>query len=299
MQPTLVTKANPAALKQRKWRISTREKPMTFGEWALFALTSVLAIVFMVPFVWTLSTSLKPESQLFTYPIEWWPREFRWSNYSEALTSVPYGRYVWNTVIIAFFALIGEVLSSVLVAYGLARIQFRGRNIVFALVVATMLLPDQVTIIPIFAAFRELGWINTFLPLIVPAFFGHPFYIFLLRQFFRAIPMDLEDSARLDGANSLQILLGIVVPLSVPALITVSIFSFIFHWNDFFRPLIYLTSPDNKTLALGLQLFQGEFTSQWHLMMAASVVALIPTLTLFFVAQRYFIEGIVMTGLKE
>lgn len=272
---------------------------MTISEWALFGLACAIAVVFMVPFVWTLSTSLKPESQLFTYPIEWWPREFRWSNYREALTSVPYGLYVWNTVVIAFFALIGEVLSSVLVAYGLARIQFRGRNIVFALVVATMLLPDQVTIIPIFAAFRELGWINTFLPLIVPAFFGHPFYIFLLRQFFRAIPMDLEDSARLDGASSLRILLGIVVPLSVPALITVSIFSFIFHWNDFFRPLIYLTAPDNKTLALGLQLFQGEFTSQWHLMMAASVVALIPTLTLFFVAQRYFIEGIVMTGLKE
>lgn len=287
------------AAKDTQGRVRKAYKRRNGEAWLLFTLTAVLGVAFILPFLWMLSTSLKPADQLFTFPVEWLPRDIKWSNYPDAFTAVPYARYVFNTMTIVVFAGIGEVVSSVLVAYSLARLKFRGRNVIFAAVLATMFLPDQVTIIPIFAMFRSLGWIDTFYPLIIPAFFGFPFYIFLLRQFFTTIPVDLEDAARIDGASSLQILTRIIVPLSLPAVATVSIFSFIFHWNDFFRPLIYLSSPDKKTLALGLQLFQGEFSSEWNLMMAAAVMALLPTLTLFFLAQRYFVEGIVMTGLKE
>jgi ABC-type glycerol-3-phosphate transport system permease component len=269
------------------------------GRSLVFVVAIAGSILFLIPFLWALSTSLKPPDLVFADPPVWIPKPLHWSNYPEALTALPFGRYFANTSIITFGALIGEVLSSTVVAYGFARMRFPGRDLLFMILLGTMMLPMQVTMIPVFIIFRSLGWIDTFLPLIVPAYFGSPFYIFLLRQFFLSIPDDLEDAARIDGAHSLQILARIFVPLSLPAMATVAIFSFMHHWQDFFMPLIYLNSKDMKTVALALQLFRAEYGADWHLMMAAAVVSSLPSLVLFFLAQRYFISGIVMTGLKE
>jgi multiple sugar transport system permease protein len=269
------------------------------GRTLVFVVATLGGVAFLVPFLWAISTSLKPSSQIFTYPPVWWPSPPLYSNYVQALTELPFLRYFTNTSIITFSAMIGDVFVSTMVAYGFARLRFPGRDGLFLILIGTMMLPMQVTMIPIFIIFRSLGWVDTFLPLIVPAFFGNAFYVFLLRQFFLTIPSDLEDAALIDGANNLQTLWRIFVPLSLPAMATVAIFSFMRHWQDFFMPLIYLNSKELKTVTLGLQMFRAEFDTAWNLMMAASVTASLPCLLLFFFAQRYFISGIVMTGLKE
>lgn len=269
------------------------------GRTLAFLLATVGALAFLTPFVWAVSTSLKPSSQIFAFPPIWLPSPILWSNYVTALTELPFGRYFANTATITFSAMVGDVLVSTTVAYGFARMRFPGRDLLFLVLLGTMMLPTQVTMIPIFMIFRALGWVDTFLPLIVPAYFGSAFYIFLLRQFFLTIPGDLEDAALIDGASNLQTLWRIFVPLSLPAMATVAIFSFMYHWQDFFMPLIYLNSKELKTVALGLQMFRAEFGTDWNLMMAAAVTTAVPCLLLFFFAQRYFISGIVMTGLKD
>lgn len=269
------------------------------GRTIAFLLALLGAIAFLVPFLWAVSTSLKPASQIFTYPPIWVPSPILFSNYVDALTELPFVRYFANTATITFGAMVGDVIVSTLVAYGFARMRFPGRDALFLVLIGTMMLPMQVTMIPIFIIFRSLGWIDTFLPLIVPAYFGNAFYIFLLRQFFLTIPSDLEDAALIDGASNLTTLWRIFVPLSLPAMATVAIFSFMYHWQDFFMPLIYLNSKELKTVALGLQMFRAEFGTDWNLMMAAAVTTAVPCLLLFFFAQRYFISGIVMTGLKD
>lgn len=269
------------------------------GRTIAFLLAFLGALAFLVPFLWAVSTSLKPSHQIFADPPIWIPSPVLYSNYADALTELPFVRYFANTSIITFGALIGEVLSSTLVAYGFARMRFPGRDVLFLILLGTMMLPMQVTMIPIFIIFRSLGWVDTFLPLIVPAYFGSPFYIFLLRQFFLTIPGDLEDAAFIDGATHVQTLWRIFVPLSLPAMATVAVFSFMHHWQDFFMPLIYLNSKELKTVSLALQMFRAEFSTDWNLMMAAAVTTSIPCLLLFFFAQRYFISGIVMTGMKD
>lgn len=278
-----------------------RKKSMQsmYGRVLAFVLALLGAIAFLVPFAWAVSTSLKPSYQIFAYPPEWLPSPVLFSNYWDAMTALPFGRYFANTSIVTFGSMIGDVLVSTVVAYGFARMRFPGRDILFLILLGTMMLPMQVTMIPIFIIFRWLGWVDTFLPLIVPAFFGNAFFIFLLRQFFLTIPADLEDAAAIDGATNSQTLWRIFVPLSLPAMATVAIFSFMNHWQDFFMPLIYLNSRELKTLALALQMFRAEFGTDWNLMMAAAVTTSIPCLMLFFFAQRYFISGIVMTGLKD
>ncbi len=257
------------------------------------------AVVFMIPFLWMLSSSLKELPQIFVFPPKWFPNPVRWDNYSRALERMNFLVALKNTVTITVLCLVGQVGSTSLVAYGFARIRFPGRDVLFTLLLSTMMLPGQVTMIPLFIIFRSLGWVDTFKPLIVPAFFGGgAFFIFLLRQFFLTIPKDLEDAARIDGCGRFRIFLQIVLPLAKPALITVSIFSFMSHWNDFMGPLIYLNSEQNRTLAIALQSFQGQYTADWNLLMAASVVVLIPVLIIFFTLQRYFVEGIVLSGLK-
>ncbi|MEZ4673119.1 MAG: carbohydrate ABC transporter permease [Caldilineaceae bacterium] len=269
------------------------------GRTLAFLLALAGAIGFLIPFLWAVSTSLKPSSQIFTFPPIWIPSPILWSNYTLALTELPFVRYFANTGIITFGAMIGDVFVSTIVAYGFARMRFPGRDALFLVLIGTMMLPMQVTMIPIFIIFRTLGWVDTFLPLIVPAYFGSAFYIFLLRQFFLTIPSDLEDAALIDGAGNMTTLWRIFVPLSLPAMATVAIFSFMHHWQDFFMPLIYLNSKELKTVALALQMFRAEFSTDWNLMMAAAVTTTIPCLLLFFFAQRYFISGIVMTGLKD
>jgi multiple sugar transport system permease protein len=223
----------------------------------------------------------------------------RWENYSEALTSSPFHLYLFNTLTIILFNEAGILLTASMAAYAFARLRFRGRDFVFSVLLATMMLPWAVTMIPRYILFKQLGWLDTFLPLIVPEWFGGgAFNIFLLRQFFRTIPRDFTDAARIDGAGEFGIYWRVVLPLIKPALTAVAIFTFLANWNDFMAPLIYLTSPEKYTLSLGLAAFKDLYTTQWHYLMAASTATIIPVLILFFAAQRYFIQGIVMSGIK-
>ena len=256
------------------------------------------ALIFLVPLVWMISSSLKPDYQIFAMPPELIPKPPRWQNYSEALTYVPFDRYAVNSLIISTLTIIGHLLSCTVIAYGFARLRAPGKDFLFVLVLATMMLPYPVTMVPLYMLFNWLGWINTFLPLTVPAFFGSAFYIFLLRQFFLTIPSDLENAAIIDGANILQILWYVMLPLSKPALATVAIFTFQNAWNDFLPPLIYLHDQSLYTVTLGLNFFRATYTINWAYLMAASLVTMLPVLLVFFLAQRLFIEGITFSGLK-
>lgn len=256
------------------------------------------SICFLIPFVWLILSALKSSDEIFVFPPVWLPKHWEWGNFFKALTALPFSRYAINSIIIAVVNVVGNVLSCALVAYGFARFRFPGRRLLFMLLLATMMIPGQVVLVPQFILFHDLGWINTLLPLTVPAFFGSAFYVFLLRQFFMTIPMELEEAAKIDGAGSLRIFFTVVLPLIKPALTAVAIFAFQGSWNDFLAPLIYLNDPSKFTLQLGLAQFQGTFHTEWNLIMAATVVVMLPMLIIFFTAQRYFIEGITMTGSK-
>jgi len=237
--------------------------------------------------------------QIFLFPPEWIPKPWLWSNYPDAWTTAPFGRYFFNTIVIVGLVMAGTVISATISAFGFARLRWPGRDIVFGAMMTTLMLPYAVTLIPTFIIWSKLGFTNTIVPLTLPAWFGGGmFNIFLLRQFFRGIPRDLDEAAMLDGANPLRILWDIIIPLSRPALITVGIFSFLSSWNDFLNPLIYLTDSNKFTLAIGLTQFKGLYNSEWGLLMAASTLVFLPALVIFFVAQRYFVEGIAVTGLK-
>lgn len=257
------------------------------------------AIVMIVPFLWLVSTSLKEQRQIFLYPPQWIPNPIRWQNYPESLTVLPFVRFVQNTLFITVITMIGVLLTSSLCAYGFARLRFPGRELIFMLLLSTLMLPYAVLMIPQYIMFKYLGWIDTYLPLTVPAWFGGGiFNIFLLRQFFRTIPVDLTDAARIDGAAELRIFWQVMLPLARPALTVIAIFTFINTWNDFLGPLIYLSSHDKFTIALGLATFKGMYATQWHYLMAASTIMVVPIIVLFFLAQRYFVQGIVLTGMK-
>lgn len=257
------------------------------------------AALFSVPFLWTVSTALKSNEQVFAVPPQWIPNPVQWDNFRRAWTELPFATFVSNTVFITVCATFGQVLTASLVAYGFARFQWRGRNLLFYLMLSTMMLPAQVTMIPVFLLWRQLGVIDTFVPLIAPAFFGGgAFTIFLLRQFFLSVPRELDEAAMLDGASPFGIWWRVLLPLSRPALITVILFSFIGHWDDFMGPLIYLNSRGNYTVSIGLRMFQDQFGTDLALLMAASLIHILPTILLFLVAQRYFVKGIALTGLK-
>lgn len=257
------------------------------------------ALLFIAPLYWMIASSLKPEYDVFARPPVWWPNPPRWQNYVEALTELPFGRYAINTLIIAVLSVIGYTLSCTVVAYGFARLRAPGKNALFILLLATLMLPYPVVMIPQYVIFSELDLVNTFWPLILPAFLGSPFYIFLLRQFFMQIPPDLEDAARMDGANVAQIIWYVMFPLARPAMAAVAIFSFQFAWNDFLAPLIYLQDQSKYTLMLGLSFFRSSFQVNWAYLMAASLTIALPVIILFFVAQREFVEGITLGGIKQ
>lgn len=260
---------------------------------------TIIGIITLLPFLWMLSSSLKTPAQVFALPPRWIPDPIQWGNYLKAFESMPVLLYTRNTVWITLLCTIGYLTSGSLVAYAFARLRWPGRDIFFVILLATMMLPAQVTIIPLFIIFRNLRWLDTYKPLIVPAYLtGWPFFIFLMRQFFLTIPNDLSEAAKVDGAGHFLIYSRIVLPLSKPALAVVAIFSFFLHWNDFFGPLIYLTTESKFTLALGLAVFVGKHPSEWSILMAVSVVMLIPTVLVFFFCQRYFVEGITLTGMK-
>ena len=223
---------------------------------------------------------------------------FNWENYSKAVHTFPFARYTMNTVLITALSMVGALLSSSFISYAFARLRWPGRDAWFIVMLSTMMLPTQITMIPLFILFKELGWIDTYLPLIVPFFFGSAFYIFLMRQFFMTIPKELSEAAKIDGCSEVYIWWKIFMPLSKPALATLGIFTFTLTWNDFQGPLIYLNDPDQFTLALGLRGFQQQFGTRWNVMMAAATLIMLPTLILFFSFQKYFIEGVTLTGVK-
>ena len=259
---------------------------------------SAIAIVLIAPLAWLISTSFKEPSDIFILPPQWIPDPIRWQNYPEALTAQPFALFFRNTMIITVLATLGTVITASMAAYGFARLRFPLRSFWFGLMLSTLMLPNIVTLIPTFILFRYLKWIDTFYPLIVPYWFGGgPFFIFLLRQFFLTIPLELDEAARIDGASNYRVYWQIILPLAKPALATVMIFSIINHWNEFVLPLIYLHSTDKWTMAIGLQGFSDLYSTQWHWLMAASTVMVAPLIILFFTAQRYYLEGIHMTGL--
>ena len=256
-----------------------------------------VGVVFVSPFVFVIFTALMTRDQALTRAI--WPSPFRFQNFYDVLDQQPLLRWTWNTFLVSFLSSVGVVLSCTPPAYALARMRFRGRNAVFLLVLSTMMLPIQVTIIPLYVLFSHLGWIGSLKPLIIPGFFGDAFSIFLLRQFFMTIPSALTDAARVDGASELRLMLRVVVPLAKPALVAVFLFNFLYCWNDLFAPLLYLgANPDSYTMSLGLSEFRSSRHVDYELMMAACVLFTLPVTVLFFLAQRAFVEGVTVTGVK-
>lgn len=266
----------------------------------------VLSIIFLTPLVWMISTSLKEESIAAKTPPIWIPPHFEWHNYWDAFTYnsqklgyIPFLVYGRNTILLCILVVAGTVISNSVVAYSFARLKWPGRDIAFAVTLATMMVPFPVVMVPLFGLFRDLGWVGTYRPLWVPAWFGAAFNIFLLRQFFRTIPSELSEAARIDGCSEWQIFKDVVLPLAKPALAVVALFSFLATWNDFIGPLLYLLNQQSFTLSQGLQFYQSQAGgTSWSLLMAASTIVIAPIIILFFFTQRLFIQGIALSGIK-
>ncbi|KIL40578.1 sugar ABC transporter permease [Gordoniibacillus kamchatkensis] len=264
----------------------------------IHAFLIVVGLFFLSPFLWMVSTSIKPNSELFLWPPKWIPDVMEWSNYPKAIDYIPFFKYLANTVTIAGLATVGVLLSCPLVAYSLARIPWKGAKPLFAVTLMVMMLPYQATMIPIFIAFKNLGLVGTKMPLWFPAFFGAPFYIFLLRQFFMGLPKELEDAARIDGASEMRIYGQIMLPLCRPALLTIALFQLMGSWNDYQGPLIYLSDESQYTLMLGVQGFKTQHSAEWQMMMATLVMITFPIILLYFFVQKAFIRGITFSGIK-
>jgi len=270
-----------------------------------YAILLVLGATYLLPFYWMAASAIKNQSQVYTIPPVWFPFPGQWINFVDAWKLYPFNLYLFNTL--AKYAIpvtFATILSSAIVAYGFGRLRWPGRNFFFAICISTMMVPFQVTMVPLFIIFRQLGWINTFMPLVIPAFFGNPYFIFMLRQFFKTIPEEFSDAARIDGGTEFDILFRIILPLSRPALTVVGLFAFMGAWNDYLGPLIYLNKQENYTLAIGLQAMSaamsqiGNTKLAYPYLMAVSTIVTLPILLAFFFAQRTFIEGITLTGLK-
>jgi ABC-type glycerol-3-phosphate transport system permease component len=261
-----------------------------------YVLMTGLAVMFIAPLVWMVGASLKPEPDVLAIPPTFIPRQFEWQNYVEVWSVVP--RFLYNSVKLALLSVVGALFFSSLAAYAFARIEFAGRDLAFSVLLSTLMVPGIVTLIPLYIIYRNIGWIDTHYPLWVPRALHSVFAIFLLRQFFKQIPKDLEDAAEIDGASTFRIYWNIMLPQVKPALAAVGIFSFLDSWNDLFGPLIFLNSIGNQTLPVALALFQGEFFSQVSVLMAGATLTVLPVLVIYFSAQKYFIQGITLTGIK-
>lgn len=258
----------------------------------------VVGLFFFIPFLWMLSTSLKADNQIFAYPPTWIPKPMVWQNYVDAFTSIPYMQYIRNSMTTVFFAVLGNVISAPMIGYAFSKLHWRGREKVFLLVLATMMLPFQITMIPLYSVYVKLGWINTYLPLVLPDFFGRAYFVFMMRQFFNNIPNDILAAGRIDGAGEFRIYWQLILPLARPGIVTVALFAFVWSWTDFIGPLIYLTRPEKWTISLGLSQFATSFGFLWAQLMAASCLFIVPMVIVFFFLQRYFLEGISTSGLK-
>ncbi len=269
----------------------------TLGLILLQILMTVILVSFLIPTIWMISSSLKVSTEVFAHPIVWIPKDPHWQNYLKIFDILPFGKFIWNTIVVTGLAVLGTIVSSVLVGYSFARLQWPGRNLFFSLMIATMMLPEVITLIPRFILFRWFDWIDTFLPLIIPYWTGaSALYVFLVHQFFRGLPIELEEAALIDGATRIQILVQVLLPLSKPVIATVAVFALIQHYNSFLEPLIYLNKMENWTLALGIRAINDSNVKNWELVFAAGTLMLAPVLAIFVVAQRYFVQGIAMTG---
>ena len=255
-------------------------------------------LIFAIPFYWMLRTSVMPTTQVYLFPPEWWPERFEWHHFKTPFAVFPFAKFFLNSTFIAIGSAVGAALSSSVVGFSFARLRFPLRDIMFVVVLATMILPEHVRLVPTYLLFVQLDWIGTYKPLIIPNWFGPAFYVFLMRQFFMTIPRELDDSAMIDGCNPIGLFWRIHLPLSLPALGVVIIFMVTSQWNEFLYPLIYIQGVPNYTVALGLRLFEGHMTNNMQALMAASILGVLPTIILFFFAQRYFVQGIVISGVK-
>lgn len=258
----------------------------------------LLSAVMLLPFVWLLRSSFMTQREIMTMPIKWLPAKFNLNNFTNAMKAAPFDLYFRNSILLVAVNVTGCIISASFIAFGFARLKFPGRNLWFALLLSTMMIPSTVLMIPQFIGWKAVGAYNTFVPLMLPSFFGHAFNVFLVRQFYMGIPAAYDEAAIADGANYFTVYSRIILPIAKPALCSVGVFTFMSTWNDFMGPLIYLDKPSLKTVSLGLQVFVGQYTSQMNLMMAASLLAVLPMIAIFFFAQRYFIEGIAFSGLK-
>lgn len=290
-----IGRTSPGSLLDRRPR-----RKRDFGTWLCYAVLVAGAAVLLVPFLWMLASSLKTGAQVQAGRIDLTVSDPQWHNYPDALAKMDFAPALANTVVVTTLCIAGQILSSSLVGFGFARFHFRGRGVLFALMISTMMLPAQVTMIPLFVLFRSLNMVDTFWPLILPAWLASPFFAFMFRQFFTQVPEELVEAARIDGASNWRVYWQLMLPLSGPVIAIVAIYTFMTTWNDFLGPLIYLNSPENRTLALALNAFKGQYgVSDAHLLMAASFVCMLPCIALFFAAQRYFVEGVATTGLKS
>jgi multiple sugar transport system permease protein len=264
----------------------------------LYLLMIVISLIFMIPLIWMISTSLKTQFEVFTWPPKFIPTIAHWENYRIALTKYPFFKFVTNTSLLVVLNIAGELLSVPLVAYGFARLRFKFKDTLFILMVATMILPLQIKLIPLYVLYSKLDWIDTYLPLVIPSLFGNPFFIFLMIQYMKTIPKDLDDAARIDGAGTFTILYQIILPLCKPALTVIIIYTFLWSWNAFLEPLIYLRDYSKYTIQLGLQMYQGYSGVEWNLYMAATLVTILPILILYFFVQKSLIGGIASVGIK-
>ncbi|HEY5584368.1 MAG TPA: carbohydrate ABC transporter permease [Ruminiclostridium sp.] len=292
MEQQSTVETNATRRKQIRGRINYVEMTV------IYIILGVLTVIYVLPFLWLISSAFKAPTEIFTNPIIWIPKILKWDNFYRATHDIPFFLYLRNTLIIVAGCLVGSLISNSIVAYGFAKLKWKGRNALFIVVLITMMIPFQIIMIPQFLFFHKIGWIGTFLPLIVPAFFGNAFFIFLLRQFFIGIPNEISQAAKVDGANEFVIFSRIVLPLSTAGLATVGIFTFLNTWNDFVGPLIFLSSDKKYTLALGIQQIMSVNDPRWNILMAAGVLMTVPVLVLFFLLQRYFIQGIAFSGIK-
>jgi ABC-type glycerol-3-phosphate transport system permease component len=295
MQNTAVSPVNVPRTYQSN--LSTRIA-RKLGRITTHTVLMVGALIFAIPFFWMLSTSLKSDRQIFAWPPVWIPNPIVWGNYPAVFDYAPLHKYFLNTMVIATAQVFGAIVTCSLAAYAFARLRAPGRDAIFVVMLSQMMIPGVVTLVPLYILFAKLNWVDTFLPLTIPALLGSPFYIFMLRQFFLTLPMELEEAALIDGASRLRTWWTIIMPLSKPAIATVAIFSFMFAWNDFTGPLIFLNSRDKFTLSLGLQAFMFERRTLWGPLMAASTLMITPIMVVFFLAQKHFIQGIALTGMK-
>lgn len=262
-----------------------------------YVLLGAGAVVYLLPLLWMFTTSLKSSQGVLSFPPQFFPSEFNWKNYPDGWGALPFTRFTVNTVLVTALSVLGTLVSCTLPAYAFARLRARGRGVLFTATLATMMIPAEVLLVPQFVMFSKLGMVNTLWPLFLPAWFGTAFYIFLFRQFFLTIPRELDDAARIDGASDLRILWSIILPLSKPPLVAVTVFAFVANWNNIIGPIIYLRSMDKYTLAVGLKLFQGQHVTDYNHMMAVSLLTIAPIVVVFLLVQRAFVRGVALSGM--